>query len=103
MGWNYRIVRRKGRTKHGRWTSYGVHEAYYDPPADCDGGPDCRCEAHSISMEPVVVAGGSVKELRDVLRDMLKALDRPVLDFDLIGCDPSVLKPEATAKVKKKK
>lgn len=78
--WNYRIVKKV--TKHNdpslgasEDTWFGIHEVYYD----AEGHPEVCSE------EPIEPFGESVEEVRESLKMMMKALDKPVLDYDEIG------------------
>jgi len=74
MTWNHRVVRRtwrKGEVDEEK--EYAIHEAYYG--RDDDGGI-------SITADHKAPYGETVEELRETLQRMLRALDRPVLDYD---------------------
>lgn len=77
MGWNYRVVRKNGEL--------GIHEAYYD-----ENGRIWAITERAVS--PFVYEGAceTVENLRTVLRRMVGAIDKPVLDYDSI--------PEADAR-----
>lgn len=69
MSWNYRVVR---RTYLGV-ELYGIRAAF-------DGFYEDRRPA--FTEEVVEVEGESVDELREMLRRMIEALEKPVLDYD---------------------
>ena len=84
MSWNYRRVLRQ--YENGE-SEIAIHEAYYDSEG----------RVWAITTEPAQVCailGESESEdpLRDVLIMMLKALDKPVLDFDGIP-EPGAINP----------
>jgi CBS-domain-containing membrane protein len=64
--WNNRVVRRT----YPHEVVYAIHEVHYT-----DYVP------HSVTVDPVPVAGESVDQLRNTLERMLRALDKPVLDY----------------------
>lgn len=67
--WNYRVVQHNDMPE---WTSdMAIHEAYYEDDGEI-----------SVTEGAVGVWGSTIGELRDVLRAMLLALDKPVLDYD---------------------
>lgn len=72
MSWDYRIL----RTDHpsGEIT-FGIHEVYYDS----EGKPN------ACSVDPMDPHGETVEELREDINAMLKAFDKPVLDYSLFG------------------
>jgi hypothetical protein len=78
MGWNYRVLRCS--TQYDEWF-YGIHEVYYD--GDMPSG-------HSV--KEARVGGHSILELRDVLKMMSAALDKPVLEFNPEGGYTEVVK-----------
>jgi len=63
--WNHRIVKYKDG-------SLGIHEAYYEPPKK---GPTL------ITENAVGVHGESVKELKETLERMLRALKKKPLSY----------------------
>lgn len=70
MSWNHRVVKRIYPEPSGE-TFYQIHEAYYgleDKPL--------------ITTEPKALVGESIDELRETLQRMLRALDKPVLDYE---------------------
>lgn len=69
MSWNYRIIRRT----HKGETGYGVHEVYYSPSG----------EPKLCSAEPSKPYGETLEELTSDLHTFLKALEKPVLDYDI--------------------
>lgn len=84
--WNYRIVRRRFRRKYSSETLYQVHEAHYYPGR--------KTVPNLITIDPVDAHGGNKKELKESLERMLRALDKPVLEYT------TYIKPQK--KVKKK-
>lgn len=75
MTWNYRVIEYVDPTTREPW--FAMHEVYYsgDKPL-------------SYTKNPVGVVGDSVEEMRDVLRMMRAALDKPALreiDFQRAG------------------
>lgn len=76
MPWDFRVMRMKYKhpiTKEDEYT-YGMHEVYFDvtgEPGDL-----------SYTKEAVNVSGDSVEDVRWMLEAMLKALDKPVLDYE---------------------
>ena len=74
MTWNHRVVRREypeAASEEDR-VLYGIHEVYYDEAGVCD----------ATTVEPEPVIGTSVDDLRWTLEHMLRALDKPVLDYE---------------------
>lgn len=71
MSWNHRILK---RTYPGAFveTLYQVHEVYYD-----DSGKPTMCTENPIS-----VTGETVEEIYETLNRMIKAAEKPVLDWD---------------------
>lgn len=72
--WNHRVVKRVYKMGDYEETSYGVHEAYYDD----------NNKVNMITEEPVGPHGETMKELRQCLEWMTKALEHPILDYDKI-------------------
>ena len=68
MTWNYRVVK---KTYEGE-TLFGIHEVYYDS----DGKPDM------VTVEPVGIVGDDLTELQREFVYYLRALLRPVLDYE---------------------
>lgn len=69
MSWNYRVV--KHAEPDGRaW--YQIHEAFYD-----EGKP-----ADSITQDAIVPGGETIEELAEELRRMLKATEKPALNYE---------------------
>jgi hypothetical protein len=69
--WNHRVVRRVYPGALDGEVAYQIHEAYYgieDKPL--------------ISTEPDHPHGETPEELREDLERMLRALDKPVLDYE---------------------
>ena len=69
MSWNHRVVRRIWETKE---VTYEVHEVYYDKDGTKDG----------MTVNPIVPTGDSVAELRKDMERYMKALDKPVMDYE---------------------
>lgn len=67
MSWNYRVVRYQGADKE--WYC-GIHEVYYD---------EDKPSGHTV--REAGVSGESIDELRDILKKMGEALDKPILEF----------------------
>jgi hypothetical protein len=70
--WNYRVVKRiwyQGTPREE--IIYEVHEAHYGIG-----------KKPSITKEPVAAAEESVEGLREHIQCMLRALDKPVLDYE---------------------
>ena len=65
-GWNYRVM----RTVVDDEVMYGIHEVYYNE----------KDQPESWTQDPVSPLVDSEEELKDVLRLMSEALDKPVLD-----------------------
>ena len=70
MSWNFRVYRHP--TENGE-DYLAIHEAYY---LDKDAEEPSTC-----TVKPVDVGGTSIEELRWTLEQMLKALDKPVLEY----------------------
>ena len=70
MHWNHRVVKRTYPAPSNE-TFYQIHEAYYG----VENKP-------AITEEPDYPLGESIEELREDLQRMLRALDKPVLDYD---------------------
>lgn len=64
MTWNHRVMRYADG-------SLGIHEVFYND----DGNPVSWTE------EAIGVAGDNLEELREELTHMLRALDKPILDY----------------------
>lgn len=67
--WNYRVVRKN--LAEGE-TSLAIYEAYYDSNG----------LIWAVTENPSKPYGDDINELSDDLFGMLKALERPVLDYD---------------------
>ena len=71
MTWNYRIVKRS--YPNSKWDdTYSIHEAYYNEEGQAD----------SITVEGIEPVGETPKELKQSLEMMLKALDKPILNYE---------------------
>ena len=64
--WNYRVI----RTEDGDEPWYAIHEVYYDDNHAVDG----------YTLRPVTVSGNSIDDLRWTLEQMLKSLDKEVIE-----------------------
>ena len=73
--WNHRVVRRVYHHSGHEEVTYAIHEAHYREEGKGSG----KCD---ITMNPTDVSGESVDDLKWTLEHMLKALDKPVLDYD---------------------
>jgi hypothetical protein len=77
--WNHRVVKRVyparsvGKIRIPKETVYGIHETYY--------GLDGKGKPPSITLEAIETAE-SIPALRKTLQRMLRALNKPVLDYD---------------------
>jgi len=71
MTWNHRVIRKEYKGFNEIEIQFGIHEVYYND----DGVPDMCTE------NPVDVVGDNIKELKQTLRWMRKALSQPVLDY----------------------
>ncbi len=70
--WNYRVIRSKSKSPFDPGDIYAIHEVYYDDARRPDG----------VTESPIAPYGHSVRELREVLHRMLRALDKKVMDYD---------------------
>ncbi len=68
MTWNYRVVKKRS----GCEEFYGIHEVYYSE----DGKPEM------VTMEPVAIVGDSLLELQEEFVHYLRALLKPVLNYE---------------------
>jgi hypothetical protein len=66
--WNHRVMKRK--TEEGEW--YDIHEVFYDEQSG----------KLSWTENAISPGGETIDELQKELQRMLKALDKPVLDYD---------------------
>ena len=64
MTWNYRIIKKDG--------DYSIHEVYYTE----DGKPE------KVTKEPVAIVGDSLLELQEEFVHYLRALLKPVLNYE---------------------
>lgn len=71
MTWNHRVMRRTN--EHGE-TWYDIHEVYYETDP-------CGVEKLSWTEDAIAPMGETVDELREELERMLRALDKPVLEY----------------------
>ncbi len=74
-GWNYRIVRTHGEFHSMPWVPWkylAIHEVYYDE----DGKPDsCTKDAVTVGCDE------GPETIKEILTDMLKAVDKPILEM----------------------
>lgn len=70
--WNHRVVRRTVIEAGKLVQRFGVHECFYG------NGVVGWAE------DPVAIEGETIDELRETLERMLKALDDPVIEDDMI-------------------
>lgn len=91
MGWNHRVVRRVFPDAPGTPVLYGIHEAFCDNQGRVWGITEEPVRVTSDGEEPDPVAA-----LRWTLDKMLKALDKPVIDYDKIP-EEGALTPNWTA------
>ena len=68
MTWNYRVC----KETHDGEVYYTLREVYYKDNGKIDG----------MTMKEVGAMGESVEELKEVLQNMLKALNKDVVDVD---------------------
>ena len=68
MSWNHRLM----KMKDGEDDFYQIHEVYYDKEG----------KVESYTKNGVTVGGKDIGEVKWVLLEMLKALDKPVLDYE---------------------
>jgi hypothetical protein len=73
MTWNYRVYKRI-LDDGSAW--YGIHEAYYDKHISEPSGYTSRA---------VSVEGDSVADLSKALGQMIEALGKDVLEYDIVG------------------
>ena len=70
--WNYRVIKKELSGEFGYTdTLYAIHEVHYK-----DG------KAVAYSSEPINPMGETPEELREDLKRMLMALERPIFDFE---------------------
>lgn len=78
--WNHRVVhRRYPDSAEPDEDFYAIHEAHYAEGTPVDGMP------RTITVEPVAPSECSLDDLRWVLQRMLRALDKPVIEYDEVG------------------
>jgi len=68
MSWNHRVM----KMKDGEDDFYQIHEVFYDIEGNVE----------SYTKNGVTVGGNNIEEVKWVLREMLAALDKPVLDYE---------------------
>jgi len=71
--WNHRIVKRKEKGLDGKdeWF-YGIHEVYYDE----------NDKPYMLTKEPIDITGETEEDLKLGYKQMERAFDLPVLDYD---------------------
>ena len=69
MSWNHRLM----KMKDGEDDFYQIHEVFYDKEGNVE----------SYTKNGVTVGGNDIGEVKWVLLEMLAALDKPVLDYEL--------------------
>lgn len=69
MTWNHRVMIHRHDNDE---TYYAIHEVYYG----VDGA-----DSVSWTDNPVAPYGETIEELRETLERMLKALDKPILEY----------------------
>ena len=67
MSWNYRVMKQVFDGDD----FLQIHEVYYG-----------KKNKKSWTVNGVTVAGESIEELRDILNNMLEALDKEILDYE---------------------
>ena len=73
MSWNYRVIRHVYTHSDGEQEEYfNVHEVYYDE----QGAPN------GITADAVNPQAESLEGLRWTLDQYIKALDKPIIDFE---------------------
>jgi len=77
--WNYRVIKQRNKIhKMGNGASltihdtYAIHEVYYNDEGTISAS----------TQNPPAVEGDSMEEVRTILKNMSKALEKPVLIFD---------------------
>ena len=68
MSWNHRLM----KMKDGEDDFYQIHEVFYDKEGNVE----------SYTKNGVTVGGKDIGEVKWVLLEMLKALSKPVLDYE---------------------
>ena len=80
MGWNYRVMRHKDVDSDGKvHETFAIHEVYYKD----DLVQDVLVHSGDVGYteKPVAPVAEDLDGLRVVLTEMLKALDKPALDY----------------------
>lgn len=72
MSWDYRLMRRKVHNPVTKLDDdyYTIHEVYYDG------------ESFSYTKEAIDVGADSPEDVKWMLEHMLRALDKPVLEYE---------------------
>jgi hypothetical protein len=81
MGWNYRVMRHVDLDSEGTaHETLSIHEVYYKD----DLVPDVLVQSGDVGYteNPVAPVAEDLEGLRVVLTQMLKALDKPALDYN---------------------
>ena len=68
MGWNHRVLRHI----YTEETWLAIHEVYYDD----EGNPN------SCTVDPIEPGGETLDELKAGLELMMKACEKPILDYE---------------------
>ena len=73
MSWNYRIMRRNGIDLCGvEYEWFELHEVYYDSDGKVDG----------YTIDAIAPGGDDINELKENLFQMMKAFNKPILEFE---------------------
>jgi len=81
--WNYRVLKHVDKVSaslaytDNEYIWYAIHGVYYDEEGNLD----------SCGVEPDILHGDSVDDLREVFYMALKAFDKPVINYDDVGKD----------------
>lgn len=70
--WNHRVVKRVQKLGSEEFTSYGIHEVFYDEKGQPNG----------ITESPVEPFGENATELLESWTMMCSAFTKPILDYD---------------------
>lgn len=79
--WNYRVMRHVEKDNQSGMESewLAIHEVYYQSKSIND--LEVTSADVGFTENPVKMTGESVEELRDMLTKMLKALEKPILEY----------------------
>ena len=72
MSWNYRVVKHEDTLTDGNEIYYAIHECYYDE----NDIPTSITSGNGIELW-----GDTLEELKEDLRLMTLALDKPILNY----------------------